>query len=90
MYFGLAKGQGGCLVNNQLVIFWVVLGYQKSSDSQGDFTGVRDDGDYFGNSAVALGDVDGDGDPDLVFGTTDWSGNGVCQNRLYLNDGRGR
>ena len=32
--------------------------------------------------AVALGDVDGDGDPDLVFGNAQ-------QNRLYLNDGTG-
>ena len=31
--------------------------------------------------AVALGDVDSDGDPDLVFG------NYLQQNRLYLNDG---
>ena len=33
--------------------------------------------------AVALGDVDGDGDPDLLFG------NAANQNRLYLNDGKG-
>lgn len=31
---------------------------------------------------VEVGDVDGDGDPDLVFGTVDG-------NRLLLNDGRG-
>ena len=34
-------------------------------------------------SAVALGDVDADGDADLVFGN--WG----RQNRLYLNDGQG-
>ena len=34
--------------------------------------------------AVALGDVDGDGDNDLVFGNA-WD----LQNRLYLNDGTG-
>ncbi|MBK8975212.1 MAG: VCBS repeat-containing protein [Planctomycetes bacterium] len=33
--------------------------------------------------ALAFGDVDADGDPDLVIGADDW-------NRLYLNDGRGR
>ena len=42
--------------------------------------------------AVAMGDVDGDGDPDLVFGNTSvWNGNQRVggQNRLYLNDGTG-
>ncbi len=33
--------------------------------------------------ALALGDVDGDGDPDLIIGN-------IGQNRLYLNDGTGR
>ena len=40
--------------------------------------------------AVALGDVDGDGDPDLVFGNGDYpSGQRGQRNRLYLNDGSG-
>jgi hypothetical protein len=38
--------------------------------------------------AVALGDVDGDGDLDLVFGNCCLPGSE--QNRLYLNDGSGR
>ncbi len=42
------------------------------------------DSDY--TQSVALGDVDGDGDPDLVFGK---SGLTNSQNRLYLNDGTG-
>jgi hypothetical protein len=44
--------------------------------------------DYSGPTrAVALGDVDGDGDPDAVFGNVFDDSNG--QNRLYLNDGNG-
>ena len=34
-------------------------------------------------TAMALGDVDGDGDPDLIFG------NAPGRTRLYLNDGNG-
>ncbi|MEM7199674.1 MAG: VCBS repeat-containing protein [Planctomycetota bacterium] len=36
--------------------------------------------------SVALGDVDGDGDPDIVLGCTTFGGE---RNRLYLNDGAG-
>ncbi len=61
------------------------------NDGQGHFTDVTAtqlpvDDDF--TQAVALGDVDGDGDLDLVCGNTDslfQSG----QNRLYTNDGQG-
>ena len=43
--------------------------------------------DHDVTTAIALGDVDGDGDLDLVCGNTSWL---AAQNRLYLNDGSGR
>ena len=38
-----------------------VKGHQKISDSEGNFTGVLDDNDYFGASVAGLADLDGDG-----------------------------
>ncbi|MCH8164582.1 MAG: FG-GAP repeat protein, partial [Planctomycetes bacterium] len=45
-----------------------VKSHQKISDTQGGFTGVLDDGDYFGRSVASLGDLDGDGASDLAVG----------------------
>jgi len=41
---------------------------RKISALEGGFTGVLDDGDRFGNSVAALGDVNGDGVTDLAVG----------------------
>ncbi len=38
-----------------------VLSHQKISDTQGGFTGILDDADWFGRSVASLGDLDGDG-----------------------------
>ena len=38
-----------------------VKSHQKVSDTEGGFTGVLDDNDYFGSSVASLGDLDGDG-----------------------------
>ena len=56
------------------------------NDGAGNFTDVTatrmpPDSDH--TYALAVGDVDGDGDPDLVFG------NYRAQSRLYLNSGTG-
>lgn len=45
-----------------------VKGNQKISDTQGEFTGVLRTGDEFGSSVAALGDLDGDGIPDMAVG----------------------
>ncbi len=45
-----------------------VKGHQKISDTAGNFTGVLDDGDVFGQIVEGLGDVDGDGIFDLGVG----------------------
>ncbi len=45
-----------------------VLSHQKISDTEGGFTGIMDDGDWFGGSVAALGDLDGDGVGDLAVG----------------------
>ena len=45
-----------------------VDGYQKISDTEGDFTGELDGVDVFGCSVTSLGDLDGDGITDLAVG----------------------
>jgi len=44
-------------------------------------TGKDVTSDAYNTLAIALGDVDGDGDPDLV------TGNNLLSNRVYLNNG---
>jgi hypothetical protein len=45
-----------------------VDGYQKISDTDGDFTATFDDGDHFGRSVGYIGDLDNDGIGDIVVG----------------------
>ena len=52
---------------------------QKISDTQGGFAGSLDDGDQFGTSVAALGDLDGDGIQDLAVGAyADDDGGSAC------------
>jgi len=54
---------------------------RKVSALEGGFTGELDDGDRFGNSVAALGDVDGDGVTDLAVGAPlDDDGDILCWN----------
>jgi hypothetical protein len=45
-----------------------VKSHQKISSTEGGFTGILDDVDYFGRSLARLGDLDGDGVGDLAVG----------------------
>ena len=52
-----------------------VKSHQKISDTEGGFTGILDDEDFFGGSVASLGDLDGDGVGDLAVGA-DWDDDG--------------
>ncbi|MEZ6144011.1 MAG: FG-GAP-like repeat-containing protein [Planctomycetaceae bacterium] len=45
-----------------------VKSHQTISDTEGNFTATLDDNDHFGRSVTNMGDLDGDGVPDLVVG----------------------
>ncbi len=55
---------GAAAVTLILVKNGTLKSHQKISDTEGGFTGILDDGDYFGSLAASLGDLDGDGDTD--------------------------
>ncbi|HDZ21564.1 MAG TPA: hypothetical protein ENH78_09755, partial [Phycisphaerae bacterium] len=61
-----------------------VLSHQKISATEGGFTGILNNGDWFGGSAAALGDLDGDGVTDLAVGAPLDDGGGVFRGAVWV------
>jgi len=61
-----------------------VLREQKISDTQGNFQGALGGGDLFGFALAALGDVDGDGVPELAVGTPKDDDGGVRKGAVWI------
>jgi hypothetical protein len=60
-----------------------VSSHQKISDTEGNFSGVLDDGDLFGISVASMGDMDGDGGTDLAVGATDDDDGGAARGAVW-------
>jgi len=56
----------------------------KLVDGQNGFSGILHDGDQFGSALAPLGDLDGDGVPDLVVGAPGDDGNGSDRGALWV------
>ena len=69
---GIDRGDAWVLLMNTN---GTVKAHQRISDAVGGFTGVLDDEDHFAKSTAALGDIDGNGVPDVVFGAP-WDDDG--------------
>ncbi|MEE9296259.1 MAG: hypothetical protein V3W34_15035 [Phycisphaerae bacterium] len=61
-----------------------VLSHQKISDTQGGFTGILDDLDFFGSDAASLGDLDGDGVGDVAVGARRDDDGGVDRGAVWI------
>ncbi len=61
-----------------------VKGHQKISDTQGGFTGILDDTDFFGASVASVGDLDGDGVGDLVVGAAGDDDGGTDRGAVWI------
>jgi len=61
-----------------------LIGFQKISDTQGNFAGVLDNSDTFGRSATSIGDLDGDGVTDIVIGARNDDDGGTNRGAVWI------
>jgi len=61
-----------------------VKSWKKISALSGNFSGVLENDDYFGSSLTGIGDLDNDGIPDLVVGTTNDDDGGINKGAVYI------
>ena len=61
-----------------------VKSHQKISDTEGGFTDLLDDNDFFGISGAPLGDLDGDGVGDLAVGASDDDDGGSSRGAVWV------
>ncbi len=84
----MQDGDGGYRLGAVWVLFLntdgTVKSHQKISDTEGGFTGVLDDPDYFGFSGASLGDLDGDGVGDLAVGALLDDDGGIARGAVWV------
>src|SRR5690606_5094582 len=61
-----------------------VRAHQKVSDTEGGFTGALDNSDRIGRAVASLGDLDGDGVPDLAVGATGDDDGGNARGAVWV------
>ncbi|MCX6256870.1 MAG: VCBS repeat-containing protein [Bacteroidia bacterium] len=63
---------------------YTVNSWQKISDTQGNFTGVLDDNDQFGIGLSGIGDLNGDGTPDIAVGANQDDDGGENRGAVWI------
>ncbi|OVE82693.1 hypothetical protein BVY03_00350 [bacterium K02(2017)] len=71
-------------VGNGITIINSFNSFQKISDTEGSFTAILDNADYFGYSVANIGDLDGDGIIDLASGAVFDSDGGTNRGAVFV------
>ena len=84
-----APGDAGAIERGAVWILFLnpdgtVNSHQKISDTEGGFTGILNDGDFFGLSVTSLDDLDGDGVTDLAVGATRDDDGGIDRGAVWI------